>query len=187
MASSELGLGLGTQTATDPQAQTKYMLAVAKGNIKRGAGWFDVIAGLSVVNAILAMMGSWVFLAGLGITTVANQVGASFGTSGRAIGFIITLVAAGVFVMLGHFAKQGQTWALILGIVFLRSRYGAGSDLHDSGLAHDRLPRLCAVYDRQNIFGHQTLRAGERAGGCAGHHGLEPHFDQTRRDVACYV
>src|SRR5258708_8775622 len=94
------------------------MLAVAKGNIKRGAGWFDVIAGLSVVNAIPAMMGSWVFLAGLGITTVANQVGASFGTSGRAIGFIITLVAAGVFVMLGHFAKQGQTWALILGIVF---------------------------------------------------------------------
>jgi hypothetical protein len=118
MASSELGLGLGSQTATDPQAQTKYMLAVAKGNIKRGAGWFDVIAGLSVVNAILAMMGNWVFLAGLGITTVANQVGASFGTSGRAIGFIITLVAAGVFVTLGHFAKQGQTWALILGIVF---------------------------------------------------------------------
>src|SRR5712692_10615819 len=31
MASSELGLGLGSQTATDPQAQTKYMLAVAKG------------------------------------------------------------------------------------------------------------------------------------------------------------
>src|SRR5258708_34931456 len=112
MASSELGLGLGTQTATDPQAQTKYMLAVAKGNIKRGAGWFDVIAGLSVVNAILAMMGSWVFLAGLGISTIAGRL------SGPTVGFIVALVAAGVFVVLGYFTKQGEKWALVMGIVF---------------------------------------------------------------------
>jgi hypothetical protein len=116
MASTELGLGLGSQTATDPQAQTKYMLAVAKGNIKRGASWFDWIAALSVVNAVLATMGGWVFLAGLGITTRAFRFGAARGNSGLAIGFIVTLIAAGVFFLLGYFAKQGQQWALVLGI-----------------------------------------------------------------------
>ncbi len=58
------------------------------------------------------MMGNWLFLAGLGISTIASR------SAGPIAGLIITLVAAGVFVLLGHFAKQGQTWALILGIVF---------------------------------------------------------------------
>ncbi|MBZ5525523.1 MAG: hypothetical protein LAP21_25135 [Acidobacteriia bacterium] len=113
------GLGLGTQTATDPQAQIKYTLAVALANIKRSASWFDWIAGLSVVNAIITMAnGTLQFVVGLGVTVVINGIAAKGGNTGRAMGFIITLVAAGFFVLMGHFAKQGQKWALIIGIVF---------------------------------------------------------------------
>lgn len=119
MASSELGLGLGTQTATDPQAQTKYMLAVAKGNIKRGASWFDWIAGLSVVNAVIAMaQGGIHFVVGLGITQVVTALTARGGTVGVVIGLVITLAAAGFFILMGHFTKQGQKWALIVGLAF---------------------------------------------------------------------
>ena len=119
MASSELGLGLGSQTATDPLAQTKYMLAVAKGNIKRGASWFDWIAGLSVVNAVIAMaQGSIHFVIGLGITQVVTELTRGGGAIGAGIGFAIALAAAGFFILMGHFTKQGQKWALIVGIVF---------------------------------------------------------------------
>jgi hypothetical protein len=113
------GLGLGTQTATDPQAQIKYTLAVALANIKRCASWFNLIAGLSVVNAIIAMANGGIqFVVGLGITQVVNELAARGGTTGRTVGFIVTLIAAGVFVMFGHFTKQGQKWALVIGIVF---------------------------------------------------------------------
>jgi hypothetical protein len=113
------GLGLGTQTATDPQAQMKYMLAVAQANIKRGASWFDWIAALSVINALISMaQGGFQFVVGLGITQAVNEIAAKGGSTGRTVGFIITLVAAGLFLMFGHFSKQGQKWALIVGMVF---------------------------------------------------------------------
>jgi hypothetical protein len=115
---SSLGLDLGTATATDPQAQIKYTAAVALANIKRSASWFDWIAGLSVVNAVIGMaQGGFHFVVGLGITELINEIAAQGGSTGRAIGFVVTLIAAGVFVLFGHFTKQGQKWALIVGVV----------------------------------------------------------------------
>jgi hypothetical protein len=114
------GLGLGTQTGTDPQAFYHQQVAAAKAGIKRGASWFDWIAIFSVVNAVIMLAnGSWHFLLGLGITEVVTYLAQrSGGTSGQAMALAVTAVAAGFFWAMGHFAKQGQRWAVILGIFF---------------------------------------------------------------------
>ena len=119
MGSQALGFDPGAQTATDPQAQVKYMLAVTQARIHSGANWFNWIAGLSVVNAVILVFQIPVrFPVGLGMTQAMLEIGSSRGAVGIGIGFVMTLAVAGVFVLMWHFTKQGQKWALILGIVF---------------------------------------------------------------------
>lgn len=68
MSTTGLGLG-GAQPATDPQAAYRTQVAVAKAAIKRGAGWFDWIAALSIVNSLISLFGgNWHLVLGLGIT-----------------------------------------------------------------------------------------------------------------------
>jgi hypothetical protein len=117
MSTPGLGLG-GAQLAADPQTAYRMQVAVAKAGIKRGAGWFDWIAALSIVNSLIALLnGTWHFVLGLGITDLVNyEAQRSGGSTGQVIGFVVTLVVAGFFWLMGHFAKQGQRWALILGM-----------------------------------------------------------------------
>ena len=114
------GLGSGQSTGTDPQAQYKYQLAVALARIKGGASWFDWIAILSVVNSVITLAGGgWHFILGLGITEIADAFAAkSGGNGGRMAGLFITLLAAGFFWLMGRFTKQGQKWALVMGLAF---------------------------------------------------------------------
>jgi hypothetical protein len=117
MSTPGLGLG-GAQAAADPQAAYRMQVAVAKAGIKRGAGWFDWIAALSIVNSLISLFGgNWHFVLGLGITDVVTYLAQRSGTSGgQVIGFVVTLAVAGFFWLMGRFAKQGQRWALIVGI-----------------------------------------------------------------------
>jgi hypothetical protein len=113
-------LGLGTPGTTDPQASYRMQIAVAKAGIKRGASWFDWIAIFSVINAVIVLAnGNWHFLLGLGITEVVTYLAQRSGSSsGQIAALAVTMVAAAFFWAMGHFAKQGQRWAAIMGIFF---------------------------------------------------------------------
>ncbi|HMF91291.1 MAG TPA: hypothetical protein VKL40_11660 [Candidatus Angelobacter sp.] len=116
---SDTGLGLRAQPSSDPQAGYRQQVELAKARIKASANWFDWIAALSVVNAVIALSNSnWHFLLGLGVTDVVNYLARKSG-SGQAqvIGLVVTLVVAGIFWLMGRFAKQGQYWALIVGMI----------------------------------------------------------------------
>jgi hypothetical protein len=116
---SETGLGLGTQATADPQEAYRTQVDLAKGGIKRGASWFDWIAIFSIVNAVIVLAnGNWHFLLGLGVTDIVNSISRSGSNSGQVAGLVVTGVAAAFFWAMGHFAKQGQRWAVILGMFF---------------------------------------------------------------------
>jgi hypothetical protein len=112
-------LGLSAQPPNDPQAAYRMQIAAALAGIKRSAGWFDWIAALSLVNSVISLFnGNWHFVLGLGITEVIDYLAQRSGNSrGQLIGFVVTLLVAGFFWLMGRFAKQGQRWALILGMV----------------------------------------------------------------------
>jgi MFS family permease len=112
------GLGLGPPPPDDPQAPYRMQVAVALAGLKRSAGWFDWIAALSLVNSVISLFnGNWHFVLGLGITEVIDYLAQRSGSSrGQLIGFVVTLLVAGFFWLMGRFAKQGQRWALIVGM-----------------------------------------------------------------------
>jgi hypothetical protein len=84
--------------------------------LKSAGSWFYWIAGLSLVNSISAFSGSdWRFIIGLGITQIFDEIGSQLG--GRAISLILSLIAAGVFVLFGVFANKGHLWAFIVGMI----------------------------------------------------------------------
>ena len=93
---------------------------------KSGATWFYWIAGLSVINSIVILVGSqWSFIVGLGITQlvdgiamgVAQQASAQSGLILKVMGFIFDLLIAGLFVFFGAFAMRRHMWAYIVGMV----------------------------------------------------------------------
>jgi hypothetical protein len=57
------------------------------------------------------------FFAGLGITRVFDELGGAGGSTGSGIAFVINLLIAGVVCLFGVFARKGQKWAFIVGMV----------------------------------------------------------------------
>jgi hypothetical protein len=85
----------------------------------KGASWLFWIAGLSLVNTVLAVTGSnWQFLGGLGVTLFASLIAVQFGTTtSTLIALFINLWATGLFACLGWYARKGQKWAFITGMI----------------------------------------------------------------------
>ena len=114
------GLGLSTPPAPDPMpTATAAAKAETTAILHRGASWLFWIAGLSVVNAVIFMSGSdWIFLGGLGITYIAAIVGVKLGSTQVAlVAAFVTIWATAFFACLGYFARKGQQWAFITGMV----------------------------------------------------------------------
>jgi hypothetical protein len=92
--------------------------------IRRGANWFYWIAGLSVINSIAYAGGAnFHFLAGLGITEVADAVVDVFVREGapsaiRGVAILFDLVAVIGFALCGYFANKYFRTAFIVGIGF---------------------------------------------------------------------
>ena len=93
---------------------------------KNGAGWFFWIAGLSLVNSIVLLVGgTWNFLIGLGITQVidgiASEIAAGAGSDGeiviKLIAFAADLLIAGIFVTFGVLARKGYKWSFVVGMI----------------------------------------------------------------------
>ena len=92
--------------------------------VNAGANWFFWIAGMSLVNSLVAAFeGQWSFIIGLGITQVfdafALVIGENSGSPGLAktIAFCLDVAVAFVFVLFGLFARKRMTSAFIIGMV----------------------------------------------------------------------
>lgn len=94
--------------AADPATEEQF---------RSGASWFYWIAGLSLINSIVALTGSrWGFFIGLGITQVFDMIGQGLGGGGKLVVFVLDLLTAAVFVLFGVFANRRKTWSFVLGM-----------------------------------------------------------------------
>ena len=82
------------------------------------SSWFFWIAGLSVVNSLIAVSGgSWRFIFGLGITSVADALSTDLGSAGKTVSFIFSMMMAGLIVICGVLTRKFFHWAFIVGMV----------------------------------------------------------------------
>ena len=92
--------------------------------MKGGAANFYWIAGLSVINTVLSVVGSDTrFVIGLGITQLVDAIAyygrleaPEAGSMLTLIAVLIDLVIIGLFVLFGYFAVRGRRWAFIVGM-----------------------------------------------------------------------
>jgi hypothetical protein len=122
----------GAMASAQPTAARNDAALVMQ--LKSGASWFYWIAGLSLINSVVAFTGgSWRFFFGLGITQVFDEVLAAGG-----VALALNLVILAVFVLFGVFAHKGQLWAFIVGmvlfamdtVIFLLAQDWIGVGLH---------------------------------------------------------
>lgn len=94
--------------------------------LKNGASWFFWIAGLSLVNSVILMVGGqWNFLIGLGITQVidgiasgiAAEAGADAANIIKMLAFAADIVVAGVFIVFGVLAMKHYKLSFIIGMI----------------------------------------------------------------------
>ncbi len=86
--------------------------------LKSGASWFYWIAGLSLINSLIALGGfNWGFILGLGITQVFDAIASEFQSLGKVVALGLDLLVIGLFVMFGIFANKGHSWAFIVGMI----------------------------------------------------------------------
>jgi hypothetical protein len=86
--------------------------------VKAGGNWFYWIAGLSLINAISSLLGSGgKFVIGLVFTSELNEYAAKAGGEAVAIGFVISLIIAGIYVMFGYFACRRTRWIFVVGMI----------------------------------------------------------------------
>lgn len=74
---------------------------------KSGADWFYWIAGLSIVNSAVILLGSdWGFLAGLGITQVVDAIVMGAAPNAGWLAFVVDLAIAGACCAVGVWAHK---------------------------------------------------------------------------------
>lgn len=109
--------GLESSVTVSSTAATVEQKLRAEQIVKNGAGWFLAIAGLSILNSVLTMSGAnFHFIFGLGTTEIVDAIGRQSGTTGSALGLIVNLFIAGVFLLFWNFARRGEKWAFLAGM-----------------------------------------------------------------------
>lgn len=102
-------VGLKAQGAVPPSDEVRA---------RSGARWFYWIAGLTMVNSIVAFLGTDLMMVfGLASTLVGTYIGIEIGGAGAFIGMGIAVCLALAFVGFGWMAERGATWAFITGMV----------------------------------------------------------------------
>lgn len=118
--------GASVEAPAAPQATLIAAVLKMQAQHKSGATWFYWIAGLSVINSIVILVGSkWSFIIGLGITQVidgiaqgvSQQAAANTAMLIKSMGFLFDLLVAGLFLFFGYFAAKRQTWSYVTGMV----------------------------------------------------------------------
>ena len=117
-AASFQELGVRDSTGPAPVAAPSAADPVLERQLKGGGSWFYWIAGLSLVNSVVALSGSGTrFILGLGITQIFDELAKGMGSgAGLAVAVVLDLLAAAVFVFFGVFANKRHTWSFIVGM-----------------------------------------------------------------------
>ena len=103
---------MSDSTAAAAASAAPSQLDVDLARIDSSARWFWWIAGLSLVNTVMAMSGSESsFVMGLGFTLVSDAIFAN----NHLVGLAIDAVAMGFFVLMGVLALRHKLWAFYLG------------------------------------------------------------------------
>jgi len=110
-----LSTNFSTNPATvDPEAVRRHQLEIVG---KACASWFLWLAGLSMVNSLLASSGVGLrFIFGLGITQLIDSFAHEAGSTSMLLTLFINACIAGIFVLFWFFAKQGHKWAFLVGM-----------------------------------------------------------------------
>jgi len=104
------------ETITPSQLIELQKLALAK-RIQSGANWFFWIAGLSLVNSVIALAGGGTrFILGLGITQMVDAI-AQQASLGMSVPLVLDLVATGMFIPFGLQARKRRNWAFLVGMI----------------------------------------------------------------------
>jgi hypothetical protein len=92
-----------------------YSLSV----IQRAASWFFWIAGLSIINTVIALFSdsTFSFLAGLGMTQMVDSLVLLWNEGLAVVATVINLLIAGVYVFIGIKARQAIKAAFIIGLI----------------------------------------------------------------------
>ena len=89
----------------------------AENMVKVGASWFLWVAGLSMLNSVMALAGTgFRFIFGLGMAQVVDGFAHQAGKPGVVLDLIINGFVAGIFVLFWNFARMGQSWAFLVGM-----------------------------------------------------------------------
>ncbi len=116
-------LGLEEEKNNEPADQAHFQHDGLIETMKSGANWFYWIAGLSVVNTIIYISGSdWSFLAGLGLTQLADgfvDVAIDNGAPSmlKAVAIVFDFVVVAIFGFFGYYAGKRSSVVFIVGIV----------------------------------------------------------------------
>lgn len=110
--------GTATATATRLQTSTTQADPSIVAQMKSGASWFYWVAGLSLINSLIAFSGSGRrFVLGLGTTQLFDIFGQQLGGGGKILVLMLDLLATGLFIFFGVFANKGRTWAFLIGMI----------------------------------------------------------------------
>jgi hypothetical protein len=123
-AMAEAGSAPGAESIPAQVAFAQHAeLAALRSRVESGASWFYWIAGLSAINAVVALMGSnWGFAIGLGIsqvlTAIASELQKDASASG-VIALILWMLSFGAIAFIagcGYLARRPSTVAFVVGI-----------------------------------------------------------------------
>jgi hypothetical protein len=103
-----------------------YDAAILDRRHHSGSGWFYWIAGLSIVTSIIGFMGgSLSFMAGLGVTQIADAIALGASQNGSALSSLLKATAVGfdvvvalIFVFFGYMSRKHLVWAYWMGLCF---------------------------------------------------------------------
>jgi hypothetical protein len=116
----------GTPSAASPAQLAHIQKKLQLDNQARGGiDWFFWIAGLSLINSVVYLLGkNFVFFLGLGITQFVDGFMSAFadefGSGGNIlhfIGFAIDVFIAGIFVVFGVLGRKRYTLPVIIGMI----------------------------------------------------------------------
>ncbi|HNT54199.1 MAG TPA: hypothetical protein PKG95_05765 [Anaerolineaceae bacterium] len=123
-----------TLAKTDQASTVKTLLSL-QSKVKWGMSWFLVIAGVSIINAVIFYTGGSKFFAlGLGATQLIEQfvsalvweVNSSMKILVQILGYGLEFILISTFIACGILGRNRVRWAVILGMVL----YGLDSLLY---------------------------------------------------------
>jgi hypothetical protein len=111
-------LGMKDTTGAAPVPAASAADPALEKQLKGGGSWFYWIAGLSLINSVIALSGSGArFILGLGITQIFDELAQGIGSGGgMAVAVVLDLLVAAMFVFFGVFAIKRRTWSFIVGM-----------------------------------------------------------------------